>query len=220
MVPQAQAFAADNSSGARFVNNRCIGNGMAPACFSAVTDAKTPETSDSTFVGNEARDCGQGFQFQSTVGHSRQIHVEDGGVVNCAVPLSVLGIIDDVSIRGVAGMPDLHSPRIVNIPVNSKFLHDVPTVGAELIWMTDAAEDFSVGGFKGGSAERQVRIINAAGYSMMLSANDLKSTAENRICNGPGSDSISPPESIALLAYNGEKGCWAVVDAGELATDP
>ena len=218
MVPGAQAFAADNSSGALFVNNRCIGNGIAPACFSAVTDAKTPETSDSTFIGNEARDCGQGFQFQSTVGHSRRIRVEKGLVSNCAVPLSLMGIVDDVLIQGVSGLRDIHSPRIVAIPVISNFLHDVPTVDGDLIWMTDAEVDYSVGGFKGGSAQRRVHIINASRHAMMLSQGDLKSVAENRICVETGADPVSPSESIAILSYSGEKRCWTIVLSDEVGS--
>jgi hypothetical protein len=213
MVPQAQAFAADNSSSARFVNNRCVGNGTAPACFAAVTDARKPDTTESTFIGNEARDCGQGLQFQSTVGRARGIRVEKGSVVNCVEPLSLMGIIDDFSIAGVEGVRDLHSARIVSIPVNSKFLHDVPTVGSDVIWMTGAAGDYAVGGFKEGSIRRQVEIVNAAGHAMTLSGNDLKSRGENRICAGPAGETVSPPESRVNLAYSTGRGCWAVSGA-------
>jgi hypothetical protein len=219
MVPGAQAFAADNSSGARFLNNRCLGNGTAPACFSAVTDSKTPETSDSTFIGNEARNCGQGFQFQSTVAHSRQIRVEKGSVVNCTTPLTLMGIIDDVSIQGVEGVQDLRTDRIVSIPVNSEFLHDVPTVGADVIWMMDAAGDYTVGGFKEGASRRKVQIVNAAGHSMTFSGNDLKSRRENRICTSPANEMASPPESRINLAYSAERKCWLVSGAIEPASD-
>lgn len=218
MLPQAQAFAADNSSGARFMNNRCIGNGAAPACFSAVTDAKKPDTADTAFIGNEARDCGQGLQFQSTVGHSSGILVENGSVVNCTEPLSLLGIIDRVSIAGVQGVRDLHSSRIVSIPVNSGFLHDVPTVGADTIWMTGAARDYAVGGFKEGLLRRQVHIVNAAGHSMTLSGADLKSKGENRICASPGVETVSPPDGVVTLAYSAVRGCWAVAGAIESAS--
>jgi hypothetical protein len=219
MLPQAQAFAADNSSGARFVNNRCVGNGTAPACFAAVTDAKKPDTTESTFVGNEARNCGQGLQFQSTVGHSRGIKVENGAVINCTEPLSLMGIIDDFSIAGVAGVRDLRSARLVSIPVNSQFLHDVPTVGADIIWMTGAAGDYAVGGFKGGTNRREVQIVNAAGHAMTLTGNDLKSTGENRICSNAGSGAVSPPESRVTLAYSSGQKCWTVSGATEFAAD-
>jgi hypothetical protein len=219
MLPQAQAFAADNSSGARFVNNRCVGNGTAPACFSAVTDIKKPDTTDSTFIGNEARNCGQGFQFQSTVATSRGITVEKGSVVNCTEPLSLTGIIDGFSIAGVAGVRDLRGSRIVSIPVNSEFLHDVPTVGADVIWMTGAARDYAVGGFKEGSIQRQVRIVNAAGHAMRLTGNDLKSKGENRICTSTGSETVSPPESLVTLAYSTPGRCWAVSGAIVSAAD-
>jgi hypothetical protein len=209
MLPQAQAFAADNASGARFVNNRCIGNGTAPACFSAVTDARKPDTRDSTFIGNEARNCGQGLQFQSTVGHSRGIRVEKGAVINCKEPLSLMGIIDDVSIAGVAGVRELRSARIVSIPVNRQFLHDVPTVGADVIWMTGAAGDYAVGGFKEGSVERRLQVVNAAGHVMTFTGNDPKSKGENGIC----SEAVSPPESFITLVYNASLRCWAVSGA-------
>jgi hypothetical protein len=219
MLPNAQAFAADNASGSRFVSNRCIGNGIAPACFSAVTDDKTPDTVDSTFIGNEARNCGQAFQFQSTVAHSRQIRVEGGSAVNCAMPLSLLGIIDDISIRGVKGVREFQTARVVSIPVNSGFLHDVPTVGSDIVWMTDAASDYSVGGFKEGSILRYVQIVNAAGHSMTLSENDLTSSRENRICKRIGKDIVSPAESIVKLAYSIDESCWSIVGAVELAGD-
>jgi len=213
MVPNAQAYAADNASGSRFVNNRCIGNGIAPACFTAVTDEKTPDTIDTTFIGNEARDCSQAFQFQSTIAHSRQIRVEGGSAVNCAMPLSLLGIVDDVLITGVQGVRDFRTARVVSITVKSEFLHDVPTVGSEVVWMTDASNDYSVGGFKGGSVLRKVQIVNATGRSMTLSENDLGSTNENRICKSISQGIVFPAGSSAELAYSADERCWTVLDA-------
>jgi hypothetical protein len=213
MLPNAQAYAADNASGSRFLNNRCIGNGIAPACFSAVTDDKKPDTIDSTFIGNEARDCSQAFQFQSTVAHSRKIRVEGGSAVNCAIPLSLLGIIDDLQITGVKGVRDFHTGRVVSIPVNSDFLHNVPTVGSEVVWMTDAASDYSVGGFKGGSILGKIQIVNGTGHAMTLSQNDPTSSSENRICKRIGKEIVSPGESIVELAYSVDEGCWTVSEA-------
>jgi hypothetical protein len=217
MLPNAQAFAADNASGSRFLNNRCIGNGIAPACFSAVTDDKKPDTIDSTFIGNEARDCSQAFQFQSTVAHSRQIRVEGGSTVNCATPLSLLGIIDDLQITGVQGVRDFRTGRVVSIPVNSDFLHNVPTVGSEVVWMTDAASDYSVGGFKGGSILGKVQIVNATAHAMRLSQNDPTSPRESRICRRIGKEVVSPAESIVELAYSEDEGCWTVLEGVQSA---
>src|SRR5208282_4029298 len=122
-------------------------------------------------------------------------------------------------ITGVQGVRDFRTARVVSIPVNSGFLHDVPTVGSDVVWMTDAAGDYSVGGFKGGSSIHKVQIVNAAGHSMTLSENDLKSTRENRLCKTIGKDTVSPAESIVKLAYSIDERCWSVVGAVEFAGD-
>jgi hypothetical protein len=84
--------------------------------------------------------------------------------------------------------------------------------------MTDAEVDYSVGGFKGGSAQRRVHIINASRHAMMLSQGDLKSVAENRICVETGADPVSSSESIAILSYSGEKRCWTIVLSDEVGS--
>ena len=211
MVADAQAFASDNGSGARFLNNTCTGNGTAPACFTAVTDATSPDTVNSSFVGNIARNCSQAYQFQSTLARSRGLTVKGGSVTDCVVSVSILGIIDDLSIEGAPGLRNMHSDRIYAITVINGANEDIEIGDADAIWLTGASYSFWVGGFEGGWSGRQLEIVNATAQPVTLISDDFDASPGNRICTSAEADVLLATRgAFATLTYSSIDRCWVV----------
>jgi hypothetical protein len=209
MVADAQAFASDNGSGARFVNNTCNGNGNAPACFTTVTDASSPDTLNSSFVGNIARHCSEGYQFQSTLARSRGVIVKGGSVTDCGVPVSIVGIVDSLLIDGVQRVRSVHSNRVYAITATDGANSDIETADADAVWFSGASGDFSVGGFKGGWNGRKLEIVNATAHEMALTTNDPDATRDNRICiPGEAEVRVTNRGGFAILTYSSTGACW------------
>jgi hypothetical protein len=214
MVADAQAFANDNGSDARFVNNICIGNGVAPACFTAVTDDRSSDTVDSSYAGNMAWNCSEAYQFQSTVAKTRGIKIQGGEIVNCAIPVSVLGIVHYVSIEGVPGVRGVHSEHLYAITAHSGVNDDIALDDADAVWLSSATADFSVTGFKGGWEGREVEVVNATDRQATIRANYGGFDEGNRICVPDGTDIVLPSrDSSLVLRYSGEAHCWVAARA-------
>jgi hypothetical protein len=214
MVADAQAFANDNGSDARFVNNICIGNGVAPACFTAVTDDHSRDTVDSSFAGNMAWNCSEAYQFQSTVARTREIKVQGGEIVNCMIPVSVLGIVHYVSIEEVPGVRWVHSEHLYAITAHNGVNDDIALDDADTVWLSSATADFSVTGFKGGWEGREVEVVNATDSKATIRANYGGSNEGNRVCVPDGTDIVLPKrDSSLVLRYREEDRCWVAAHA-------
>lgn len=73
---------------------------------------------------------------------------------------------------------------------------------------TDASRNLT--GLTGGSAGRQIRLINVGGFDLVL-AHDATSTAANRfLCPGSANLTLHPNDSV-LLWYDGTSSRWRAI---------
>ena len=208
VVPAAsQAFASDNGIGARFVNNSCLGNGSSPACFSVTTDGASPNASDTTFVGNIARNCGQGYQFESFYATAQNIIVSGGSVVNCVTPLYTYGTIPNFSVSNVLG---LYSGGLASLALTNGANENI-AIGDAGSFRTSSTSGptgaFSIGGFAGGFNARELTVINNSGQTMTVNNSDTASSAANRICTTTGGN-YTAVRAIATFIYSSADSCW------------
>lgn len=209
-VAGSQAYANDDGSGARFIGNSCLGNGVGPACFATTTDNNI-DTLDTTFSDNIARNCGQGYQFQSSSATSRHINVSGGAVVNCITPLSISNTIDRISIRGVTNILAGHSDAVGTFSTLVNGANQNVSIGDYGVIRTSGTAGpsgaFSIGGFANGIDGRELTVINNAGQPLTLNNTDSGSLAANRICTGTGGN-VTLVHSLATLVYSVPDSCW------------
>lgn len=212
---EVQVYYSDSAAGTTFVGNECLGSGgTTPVCYAALTDVATPST-NTTFIGNVARNCNKAYQLGATNANVTQVVIQGGQVINCPRPMDYVATPFQITELSVSDVPGLYAQGYVAFrPVMAGANQDVNIVDYGVA-ILNASGAYSIGGFNDGFEGRRLRIINVAGVPMTIVNNDAGSLAANRIFTQTGGNVVvTAPHTSAEFVYSalcgGGVGAWCL----------